>query len=515
LDANGNCARGEIWLWDVATRQPTGGKLLTDTIGVVYSIAFSPDGQTLASGGCGQLDANGNCARGEIWLWDVATRQPLDQLLNNYAASVISVAFSPDGKTLASDSCELDTGGSCQRGGIQLWDIATHPPQRALFGGHTNWVSSIAFSPDGQTLASGSDDATIILWNVATGKARLSPLTGHTSAVLSIAFGGSDGTLLASGSSDGSVILWDVATGKRLGPSLTGHASRVNSVAFTPDGQTLASGGNDATVILWDLNFDSWKTLACQIAGRNLTWAEWVQYIPAELYRATCPNIPLDPIEWLNAAAAYDLTGDVQQAEAARAHAVALAIKTDDGYLNTTVCASAQANDQVLAVVKPACQRAVELAIKTEDVTVNLDTCVALADIEALRDDARPACRRAVELALKIEDPFTNNDVCWRLSTRNFAEIALPACNRAAELEPGDGSFLDSRGLARALTGDYAGAIEDFKFIVKQLKEGAISTLTDPQGLITERESFIADLEAGKPISEIFTPKVLKKLQSE
>ncbi len=622
LDANGSCARGEIWLWDVVKRQPIGGAPFADDVGAVYSIAFSPDSQTLASAGC-----KTGCRQGEIWLWNVANRQPLGQLLDDYAASVISITFSPDGKTLASESCELDTDGNCQRGGIRLWDVATRQPLPKALSAHTSWVDSVAFSRDGQTLASGSGDTTIVLWDVATGKARFSPLTGHTNAVLSVAFGGPDGTLLASGGSDGSVILWDVATGKRLGPPLTGHAGTVTSVAFTPDGQTLASGSDDTTIILWDVNFDSWKTLACQTAGRNLTWAEWVQYIlqyiPAEPYRATCSDILLDPIELLNAAAAYDSQGNVQQAEDARAqavteagktgdatknyevclrgkvdgfealaapaceqtvqlaiavtdisvsldtcsraandkltaiitplcaHAIALAlktddfalnnnicanpaaygltapalpncqraaelaVKTDDAYLNTTLCVSAQANDQVLAVVKPACQRAVELAVKTEDVLVNLDACVALADIEVLRDDARPACRRAVELALRSADPFTNNAVCWRLSTRNLAEIALPACNRAAALAPGDAAIIDSRGLARALTGNRQGAIEDFKFIVKQLKQGTASIAADSQTVIAEREAFIQDLEAGKPISEIFTPEVLKKLQGE
>ena len=163
-------------------------------------------------------------------------------------SSVNSVAFSPDGSRLASGSWDET---------IRLWN-ATTGKLMATLRGHTNDVNSVAFSPDGSRLASGSTDGTIRLWDVATVN-QLHKLTGHGgdgwNDVTSVAFS-PDGSTIASGSRDNTIKLWDVATGDEL-RTLTGHRNWVTSVAFSPDGTLLASGSenyeNDGAIRLWDV----------------------------------------------------------------------------------------------------------------------------------------------------------------------------------------------------------------------------------------------------------------------
>jgi WD40 repeat protein len=153
----------------------------------------------------------------------------------------------------------------------------------------------VAFSPDGKTLASGSArSGTIILWDVATGQPIGAPLAGHTGGVLSVAFS-SDGESLASGSTDQTIRLWDVDTGQPRGEPLAVPMASVKSVAFSPDGKTLASGSWDGTIILWDMSVESWKEHACRAAGRNLTLEEWQRYLGDKPYELTCPDLPPHP----------------------------------------------------------------------------------------------------------------------------------------------------------------------------------------------------------------------------
>ncbi|EUC67566.1 vegetative incompatibility protein HET-E-1, partial [Rhizoctonia solani AG-3 Rhs1AP] len=157
-------------------------------------------------------------------------------------SAVYSVVISPDGNRIASGS---------DNGSVHIFDMHTGAVVAGPFQGHTDAVWSIAFSPDGRHIASGSYDQTVIVWDAETGRIVTGPLHKHTNSVRSVAFS-PDGRRLVSVSADTAVIVWDAYTGAiALGP-LEGHSDRINSVAFSPDGRLIASGSHDQTIRLWD-----------------------------------------------------------------------------------------------------------------------------------------------------------------------------------------------------------------------------------------------------------------------
>ncbi len=223
-----------VRLWDVAGRRPSGEPLNGHT-DAINCVAFSRDGRTLATGSRDRT----------VRLWDVPARRPIGPLPGSsdlaYSPYVYSVAFSPDGATLAADNTNT----------VSLWDVAGRRLRSYPHIG--NAIHTVAFDPrDGRILATGGTYQEVRLLNVTTGKTWDPPLVGHTADVHSVAFS-PEGALLASAGSDRTVRLWDVENRRLLGGPLTGHTADVRSVAFSPDGRFLVSGGNDGTVRLWDV----------------------------------------------------------------------------------------------------------------------------------------------------------------------------------------------------------------------------------------------------------------------
>ena len=194
--------------------------------GQVNSVAITPDGRTIASGGDDHT----------VVLWDMETRR--ERLTLDHEAPVYVLAFSPDGKTLA-------TGGP--DGIVRLWDVATGHELRRLAGA-TKGIRALSFAPDGKTLASAGWDGVISLWDPADGRMHHS-LRGHTGVVNTLGFS-PDGQTLASGATDMTVRLWDLATCRELA-AVSGNED-VRTLAFSPEGKRLATGSWSGQVTLRD-----------------------------------------------------------------------------------------------------------------------------------------------------------------------------------------------------------------------------------------------------------------------
>jgi WD40 repeat protein len=265
-------------LWDIASGRPI-GKSIADHQ-TILSIAFSPTGKLVATGSCAYQESH-LCRRGEIMFWEVPSAKPLGEPLLYHNNWVTTVAFSPDGNILASGSNDRT---------ITLWDVSTHESIGKPLLGHNDGVSNVAFSPDGKTLASGSHDKTVILWDVET-QQIIAHYMGHSTFVESVSFS-PDGKMLASSDGSGLIILWDIATGLRVGEplGLERPGAKV-AIAFSPDSKIIATSMG----VLWDVNPDFWVQITCQRLGRNFTRAEWTQYFPNEQYRKTCERWPLEP----------------------------------------------------------------------------------------------------------------------------------------------------------------------------------------------------------------------------
>ncbi len=212
----------------------------------VLAIAFSPDGKLLATGD----------SHGEIRLWQVADQQHL-ATYQGHRNWVRTLAFSPDGKLIASGSLDHT---------LRLWRVETGQCVQ-LCKEHTDEVWSVMFSPDGKLIASGSADRTIRLWQAENGTC-LQVWSGHTAQVLSVVFS-PDGKLIASGSADHTIRLWQAENGTCL-QVWSGHTEWVFAIAFSPDGKSLASGSLDQTVRLWQV-----ATGQCQQVCEGHT--DWIQ----------------------------------------------------------------------------------------------------------------------------------------------------------------------------------------------------------------------------------------------
>jgi WD40 repeat protein len=269
---------GSVLLWDVASRTPLGPPL-TVAGGWVSSVAFSADGRRLAAGS-GQESA--------VHIWNVAGAEPqLETTFEGAAIRVDELLFQPESSALVVAGCgTAGPDGTCRRGSLELWPVDGDRGRPLMSSEQPFEVYTVALAPDGQTMAIGLGDGSIDLWDIATGQSTTSLAKLHGTGVVNLTFS-PDGLILASSSND-SLRLWDVATGQPLGQAFRMFA---HSLAFSPQAPLLAIGDPVGVLRLWNLDLGQWPAIACRIANRNLTAAEWDHYLPGEPYHPTCPDL--------------------------------------------------------------------------------------------------------------------------------------------------------------------------------------------------------------------------------
>jgi WD40 repeat protein len=339
----------------------------------------------------------------------------------------------------------------------------------------------VAFSPDGNRIASGSFDKTIRLWD-REGNPIAEPIKGHDNWVISVAFS-PDGNTIASGSWDKTIRLWD-REGNPIGEPLKGHEDSVMSVAFSPDGNTIASGSLDKTISLWrGGNWENWLGVGCNrliahpllVAPETLLGEDSETIEVAEAAAQTCQNSVWNETQkaefLMNQGSAIAREGDMEGANAKFQQAQKLAPKIN-------IPTSAQ------------------LGWWAAEGWVNQGE--KLVKEEKFKE-ALTAYNKAqtIDPTWKIS-AWSWNTLCWYGSLHGEAAAVMDACEKAVALAPEDGYFRDSRGIARALTGDNQGAIEDFQAFI----EWADSESYEEER-IKQLQGWIDALKAGKnPFTE-------------
>lgn len=259
-------ANGVILLRDSETLRALGQ---TTVIGPLRSLAFDPDGSQLVAGD----------ESGLVSFFEADSLQPRAVGLEAHSGAVRAVAFGPDGSRCASAGDD---------GLILLWDAEDHRIDGEALAAHQARIWSVAFSPGGEWLVSTGDDGTMIVWSIETRSPLVTARLDNRGYV--VAFDPAGQTIAVG---DGSSIrLWDVEAREFIGQALVGHNDSVRALGFAMHGQILISGSPDGSIMAWDFRIQNLVDVACDVAGRNLTLAEWEEFRPDEPYIRLCADHP-------------------------------------------------------------------------------------------------------------------------------------------------------------------------------------------------------------------------------
>ena len=258
-------------LWDL--RNPQSQPIvLRGHEGSIFAVTISADNRWLVT-------ASGD---GTMRLWDLTNPGVDQRILTGHAAAVTAVAISPDNRWLISAS---------QDHTARLWDLTDPTVVSIPLRGHSDGILAVTVSSDSQWAATGGLDNVIRLWHLVEPTAPPRILRGHSAWITDLAMS-ADGRWLASGSFDHTVRLWDLPNPEIGAVVLSGHTGSIQEITISPDSRWLLSASADGTAQIWPLRTEELIQMACATAGRNLTRAEWEQYLANNQYHATCDNLP-------------------------------------------------------------------------------------------------------------------------------------------------------------------------------------------------------------------------------
>ncbi|MBD2651131.1 nSTAND1 domain-containing NTPase [Nostoc foliaceum] len=441
-----------VWVWDLS------GKKLAQIkghIGTVNSASFSPDGKRIVTA------SDDNTAR--VWVWDLSGKLLTE--IKGHTSSVNSASFSPDGKRIVTASDD---------GTVRVWDLSGK--LLTEIKGHTGRVNNASFSPDGKRIVTASDDRMVWVWDLS-GK-LLTEIKGHTGRVNSASFS-PDGKRIVTASDDRTARVWDLS-GKLL-TELKGHTSSVSYASFSPDGKRIVTGNNrilstDGTARVWRV--DSLDVLL----SRGCQWLnDYLVLNPKDLQTLTvCQNKSN-----LMAAAPFMVKEGENDARAGSTESAIATFQT-----------AFQWNPNLKFDPKV---KAAEFANKgkAERLIQEGERIVKENKVQQAVEYYNEAQKLDPQIEISAD---SWNTLCRQGSLRKKANLVIFACDKAVQLQPYSASIRDSRGLARALTGDTKGAIADFEAYIAQV---------DDKDTKAQRQRWVKELKAGK---NPFTDEELKKL---
>jgi hypothetical protein len=317
-------------------------------------------------------------------------------------------------------------------------------------------------------LAAGGADGYVRVWDVTT-RELLAEYDAHPFSIVTTLAFSPDNKLLASGGWDFSIVLWDTQLQQRVGQPLLGHGNGINILAFSPDGQILASGGRNKHIILWDV-------ATGQPFGTPLTGHTFAVY-----------DLVFSPDgRWMASTDSYQ---------------VILWAMGVDGW-REAACRRSRLNFTLAEwerflpgqEYRPVCPTSI----------AGLSELISRAEAFAVDGDAQAetAFKTAVEWSLQTNDNRYAAETCYRGALDGYAALVMPACDYAVQLLPERGGPYHRRGIARAMTGDYAGAVSDFHIMLDWLKDWDASFPESLQGvydvLAPDILGWIDELEAGR-----------------